>query len=108
MKTFVILGYNHRNIRDWVFNNPIDGRNFGVWGDENACTRTGSVELENKGLIMWADDLSSARAAAKAMAHHHPGISYVIARTDEVFTAAMPQELKITCAKLTEKGLVPQ
>ena len=36
MKTFVILGYNHRNIRDWVFNNPIDGRNFGVWGDENA------------------------------------------------------------------------
>ena len=107
MKQFVILGYNARAIRDWVFTNPIDGRNFGVYGDENAHINQGQLDIKNRALILWCDDIASARNAAKSMAYSNPGVSFVVARTEEVFTATMPRDITVSAAKLTEKGLVP-
>jgi hypothetical protein len=109
MKPFMVAAYRSNEIQHCGFRNAVPNgypREYYVWGP---------IEERGGGLhnpvghlsVSFCDTEAEALAHAQTLAIKNPGVSYLVAKTANVFTCAIPENLPITHAKFSEKGLLP-
>lgn len=109
MKRFIITLFPHNGgkPRDMLFRNPINGRDFVVYGHQFPVGNIAKPG-EDPCPVYWADDEESAKALAQLMTYQRPGATVLISETRYVFQTVVPAELPTTISKLSSKGLLPE